>query len=434
VRIAVNVDGQFGPEPSGIQRYLDSLLSTLPEHTSAHELIAFAPALRVGQSLPDSPDDGAFAWVFDSRVVVDVPSAGTLARRASRVLSRAHLAEGFRRLHPGLASRLDAAALRARTRAATKYFDVLHLASTHCRFYEESRARSFVATIYDMTPRLYPETQRPDAVDAWNRYFGFARERCTRVLTISEAAKRDIVEHLGIDGERIDVTPLAPRIGTRRIDDRSELARLLAPWDLEHKPFVLYAGALEPRKNLPTLIEAFAIAADHVGDETLRLVLAGGAWGHHGKELAVAAKREGIDDRLVMTGYVSDLALNALMSACRAFAYVSVYEGFGLPPLEAMACGAPVVASNVSSLPEAVGDAALTVAPSDVAGIAAALTRLLTEEDEWALRRAASLKRAGQFSWHRTAALTLKTYEAAAAASPLAPASPRARGPRVRKR
>jgi glycosyltransferase involved in cell wall biosynthesis len=155
-----------------------------------------------------------------------------------------------------------------------------------------------------------------------------------------------------------------------------------------------------------------------VRDERLRLVLAGGAWGDHAGELAAVAEQEGVGSRLVMTGFVPDSALNALMSACKVFAYVSLYEGFGLPPLEAMACGAPVVASNVSSLHEAVGEAAVTVAPSDVAGLDAALTRLLTDPQAQAARRVASLERAAQFSWHRTAGLTLKSYEAAAAGQP----------------
>jgi glycosyltransferase involved in cell wall biosynthesis len=413
VRIAVNVDGQFGPEPSGIHRYLDSLLTTLPDVAADHELIAFAPALREGQAFPVDDSDGSFRWLRDPRVVVDVPLSAAEADGPLKLLARAPVTGAARRLHRGLAWHLEAAALRARTRAATRAFDVLHLASTQCRFYEHSRARRVVATIYDMTPRLYPETQSADSVDAWNRYFEFARDRCARVVTISEAAKRDIVEHLGIDDERIDVTPLAPRVGTRRIDDRDERVRLLARWDLAHRPFVLYAGALEPRKNLPVLVEAFATAAARVPHERPRLVLAGGAWGDHGEALVATARRHGVEDRLTMTGYVSDGELNALMSACNVFAYVSVYEGFGLPPLEAMACGAAVVASNASSLPEAVGDAALTVAPSDVSGLADALTSVLTNPQAEASLREASIKRAAQFSWERTAALTLTSYETA---------------------
>jgi glycosyltransferase involved in cell wall biosynthesis len=413
VRIAVNVDGQFGPEPSGIHRYLDSLLTTLPDVAGDNELVAFAPALREGQALPADASEEAFRWLRDPRVVVDVPLSASEAGGPLKLLARTPVTHAARRLHPGLAWHLEEAALRARPRAATRGFDILHLASTHCRFYTQSRAGRVVATVYDMTPRLYPETQRPDAIDAWSRYFEFARDRCARVVTISEAAKRDIVEHLGIDDGRIDVTPLAPRVGTRPIADPDERTRLLARWDLGRAPFVLYAGALEPRKNLLVLVEAFARAAARVQHERPRLVLAGGAWGDHGQEIAAAARRHGVDDRLTMTGYVSDGELNALMSACDVFAYVSVYEGFGLPPLEAMACGAPVVASNASSLPEAVGDAALKVAPSDISGLADALTRVMTDPEARASLREASLRRASQFSWERTASLTLASYEAA---------------------
>ena len=118
-------------------------------------------------------------------------------------------------------------------------------------------------------------------------------------------------------------------------------------------------------------------------------------------------------DRLVTTGYVSNEVLNVLMSSCAAFAYVSEYEGFGLPPLEAMTCGAPVVTSNTTSLPEVVGGAGLTVDPADVEAIAGALHCLLTDRAENARRRALSLARAAEFSWERTARLTLRSYEAA---------------------
>ncbi len=395
MRIAVNVDGQYGPEPSGIHRYVDSLLGALAEQADGHELIAFAPALHPGHHMP----------ALDPRIGLDVPGAPLVRRRIMGAAGR---------VHPGLPWRLEGLALRARTRAASRRFDVLHVPSAHCRFYEDCRARSLVATIYDLTPRLHPETQPPGWVTEWIRYFAFARERCARVLTISEAARHDIVEHLGIPPGRIDVTPLAPRAGTRHMDDGVARDRLLAPWGLAGRPFVLYAGAVEPRKNLSTLVKAFALAARDLGDERLALVLAGGAWGDHGRVLAAAAEHDRIADRLVMTGYVPDDVMNALMSACRAFAYVSRYEGFGLPPLEAMACGAPVVTSNVSSLPEVVGDAALQVPPFDVSALAGALRRLLGDERERERRRAASRERAARFSWHRTAALTLRCYEVAA--------------------
>jgi glycosyltransferase involved in cell wall biosynthesis len=234
------------------------------------------------------------------------------------------------------------------------------------------------------------------------------------VLTISEAAKRDIVEELAIPEDSICVTPLAPRVGTKRMGPSPDRDRLLDRWGLSRTPFVLYAGTLEPRKNLPTLIRAFALAAHEMSNDRVLLVLAGAAWGDHAGELAELAKRHDVADRVVMTGYVANSTLNALMSACKVFTYISHYEGFGLPPLEAMTCGAPVVVSNASSLPEVVGDAAIQVSPRDHDSLAHSIFHLLSDSRERDIRREASLARSAQFSWTRTASLTLDCYLAVA--------------------
>lgn len=391
MRFAIDVDGQFGPQPSGIHHYVDSLLLALLEQGSDEELIAFAPALRRGQRIPVQPSDGGPAWATHPRLRLDIPT------------------------WPALPGRLEGIALRGRMRSASRRFDVLHIPHTHCRVYEASRPRRLVATIYDLATRLHAWTQRPEWVLEWDRYFAFARDRCTRVLTISQASKRDIVEHLGIPEERIDVTPLAPKTGTRRIIDGEERAALLAPWGLTNTRFVLYVGTLEPRKNLGTLIEAFARAVHQLADQAVLLVLAGGVWGDHDRELLAMAEHNGVANRVIRTGYVPDNTLNALMSACHVFAYLSVYEGFGLPPLEAMACGAPVIVSNVSSLPEVVGEAGLQVPPTDAEKVAAALHRVLANDAERTHRGRASLARAAEFSWSRTAELTLRSYEQAVA-------------------
>jgi glycosyltransferase involved in cell wall biosynthesis len=247
--------------------------------------------------------------------------------------------------------------------------------------------------------------------------FTFAKERCARVLAVSEATRRDIIEHLGIEPERITVTPLAPRAGTRRVDDAGERAAALSAVGLTPDTrFVLYAGTLEPRKNLPRLLEAFALCAREGGFEKLRLVLAGGASEEYATRLHARAAELGIAERVLFAGYVPDHIQNALMSACDLFAYVSQYEGFGLPPLEAMACGAPVVASNVASLPEVLGESALLVRPDDVGEIARAVTRVLDDETMNTQLRAMAVAQAAKFTWEQTAKLTLQAYEAANAA------------------
>jgi alpha-1,3-rhamnosyl/mannosyltransferase len=182
----------------------------------------------------------------------------------------------------------------------------------------------------------------------------------------------------------------------------------LAPLGLVYGAYVLFLGTLEPRKNIGRLLEAAMKAGADVGP----LVLAGvDGWGNDELRPRIAdLARQG---RVRPLGYVPETLRPTLLGGARAFIYPSLYEGFGLPPLEAMACGTPVVTSDVSSLPETVGDAALLIDPLDVDGLAGAIRRLWDDE---ALRRdlrARGLARAREFSWERTARLTLEAYAAA---------------------
>jgi glycosyltransferase involved in cell wall biosynthesis len=173
--------------------------------------------------------------------------------------------------------------------------------------------------------------------------------------------------------------------------------------------FLLYVGTIEPRKNLLTLIRAY--------DELLRttehqpqLVLCGGR-GWLCDEVFNLVDELKLQDQVRFTGYVDDADLPALYSAAQAFVYPSLYEGFGLPPLEAMACGAPVITSNVTSLPEVVGDAGLTHAPEDARELTRTMARLLSDLNLRAHFKRAGLERARQFSWERAARATQVVYD-----------------------
>ena len=175
------------------------------------------------------------------------------------------------------------------------------------------------------------------------------------------------------------------------------------------RPFVLYLGTLEPRKNLPALLRAFDAVAPDVPHE---LVLVG-AEGWMTGPIFDTWRALRHQDRVRLAGFAPAAALPAWYSAADLFAYPSRYEGFGLPPLEAMACGTPVITSNVSSLPEVVGDAALTVDPSDEVALSAAIRRVLTDPALSADLRERGLRRAATFSWARTAAATVAAYREA---------------------
>ena len=202
------------------------------------------------------------------------------------------------------------------------------------------------------------------------------------------------------------------------------------PQEFAGTPYVLSFGNTKPHKDVPTLIRAFAVLAE--ADPELRLLLVGPDQpGYVASVLASsdsgASGADGVASRIRFTGWVGDAALRALYAGAAAFAFPSRYEGFGLPPLEAMSVGTPVVVAAASSLPEVVGDAALTFPPGDHAALAAALARVLAEprlREELAERGRA---RAAGFSWNRTAAATLELYESLLASAPSRSRAPASR-------
>jgi glycosyltransferase involved in cell wall biosynthesis len=172
--------------------------------------------------------------------------------------------------------------------------------------------------------------------------------------------------------------------------------------------FILYVGTIEPRKGIDTLLSAWSEIAAIMPD--VQLVIAGKP-GWYVERLYTLVRDCGLEQRVHWTGYVQDVDLPALYSAAEVFVFPSRYEGFGLPPLEAMACGVPVIASCASSIPEAVHDAGLLVPPDDVAALAAMLHLALTQTELQAELRARGFRRAAEFSWERTAKLTHEVYE-----------------------
>lgn len=260
-------------------------------------------------------------------------------------------------------------------------------------------------TCMDLIPLVRPETQ-----PAWKRAlfracFADAAARADRLVAISDSTRDDVCARFGVDPARIDVIPLAADARFAPAP-AAQVAALRARLDLA-APFVLYVGSNKPHKNLVRLVEAFRILA--AGRPEVLLVIAG-VWDPRYEEARVRVRDLGLGARVRFPGPVADGELPALYSAARVFAFPSLYEGFGLPVLEAMRCGAPVVTSNTSSLPEVVGDAGITVDPEDVAAIADALARVIDDEarhDDLARRAAA---RAGEFTWERTAAAHRARY------------------------
>jgi glycosyltransferase involved in cell wall biosynthesis len=227
------------------------------------------------------------------------------------------------------------------------------------------------------------------------------------VITDSQAAKADIETYLGLPPNKVHCSYIAADIRFSPVA-AEDTARVVAKYDLR-PPFVLYLGALEARKNVDGLLRAYAQLV-HAGFANAQLVIGGKpTWKHEaiGRTLSELA----LGERVKFTGYVEDADLPALYSAAAVFAFPSHYEGFGLPVLEAMACGTPVVCSNNSSLPEVVGDAALMVDPANDEAIAHALGLVLSDAGLAAQMRARGLERARCFSWQATAARAVAVYE-----------------------
>ncbi len=273
------------------------------------------------------------------------------------------------------------------------------------------RSARGVVTVHDLSFLRLPEHADPGLRDYLEKSVPQAVARARRVLADSENTKRDLIELLGVAEGKISVVPAGVETRFRPVRDTVKLAEVRARYDLPDW-FILSVGTLEPRKNLARLIAAYGQMRRQTGLPHA-LVLAGKpGWLYQGMYDQVA--REGLSQHIHFPGFIADDDLPALYTLADLVAFPSLYEGFGLPPLEAMACGTPVVSSNNSSLPEAVGSAALLVDATDVDGLADAMARVLGNAS---LRvRLADLGRAqaARFTWDAAAHKLLKAYQLAA--------------------
>jgi glycosyltransferase involved in cell wall biosynthesis len=263
-----------------------------------------------------------------------------------------------------------------------------------------------IVTIHDLSLLLHPETHREDLVLRARRRLPTMTRIATRIITDSKAVKQEICEHLNVASDKITPVPLAPRRAFRPVPSDKTKATLRRLGVEEE--FILFVGTLEPRKNLLTLIRAFA---DLMSKTDLRpqLVVAGQK-GWLTDDLFAYVENTSLVERILFTGYIADEDLAALYSSCRASVYPSLYEGFGLPPLEAMACGAPVITSRIPVIMETVADAARLISPKDADELAAALVELLTDENARHHFSVMGQQRAAEFTWERTAQETLEVY------------------------
>jgi glycosyltransferase involved in cell wall biosynthesis len=264
-----------------------------------------------------------------------------------------------------------------------------------------------VLTVHDLSHLLHPETHlRRRARRARLRLPLMARA-AEAVVVPTEAVRREVCAHLGVDASKVFAVHEAARAcftPQGRVEAEAELRPLGVGGE-----FLLAVGTVEPRKNLSVLVRAFEEVLRARPSSGLRLVLAGGR-GWLSAPLFEEVGRSPARERVVLAGYVPDETLRALYSSCLAFVYPSLYEGFGLPPLEAMSCGAPVLAGRTPAVEEVAGGAARLFDPRDPSALARQLLELLDDEPARRALSEAGLKRAAHFSWERTARATLEVY------------------------
>jgi len=270
-----------------------------------------------------------------------------------------------------------------------------------------------VVTIYDLGFLLYPESFKRSKRFYLSLFTRLSARRARRIIAISESTKRDVVHLLGVSPERVEVIYCGIE-GAFHPMPQDQVAAFRSKRGLPER-FILFVGTIEPRKNLTTLLEAYAMLRRDVRDQeigNLHLVI-GGAKGWFYQDVFARVEELGLEGEVMFPGYIPAGELPLWYNAAELFVYPSLYEGFGLPPLEAMACGTPVVASNTSALPEVVGEAGLTVDPLDVEGLAEAMRRVLGDEAFRQEMRERGLRRAEGFSWTKTAQETVQVYRRA---------------------
>ena len=287
--------------------------------------------------------------------------------------------------------------------------DIIHDPTAIAPFPKNALFKKIV-TILDITPYLFPETHPFLTKWQFRRAIKRIRADIDLIITISQNTKNDLIKYFGVSPVKIKVVYLGVSKKYRIIPDEDLLERVRQKYNLPKK-FILCVGTLEPRKNISTLIRIFHFLRTSQNErfQQEHLIIAGKrGWKYDG--IFETVTQLGLEKFVHFTDFVDQKDLPNLYNLAEVFVYPSLYEGFGLPPLEAMACGCPIITSNSSSLPEVAGDAAIMINPQNVNAFAGAIKRVLTDENLRKEMIEKGLKQAKKFSWEKCAKETLKVY------------------------
>jgi glycosyltransferase involved in cell wall biosynthesis len=270
--------------------------------------------------------------------------------------------------------------------------------------------QKFVWTLHDAAMWLYPETLSWKNKAYMRPLSGRAVKLARRIITVSESSRQGIRNFFKLDDDRV-INAGEALSGKFRVMDMNDCLGIRKKYGLD-RDFVLFVGSIEPRKNLSLLLKALRLIKDRRNDPGFELIIAGRyAWGNN--DLIQSLRRMHLSADVRLLGYVPDGELAQIFNLAKIFVFPSLYEGFGLPPLEAMACGTPVIASNTSSLPEVLDRAALYVSPFDPEGLADKIIFLLNDPEMRRNLTAEGLKRCRQFRWETVAGKIVSIYESA---------------------
>lgn len=266
----------------------------------------------------------------------------------------------------------------------------------------------YIITLHDLIPYIMPETVDRPHLDFTLKYTPYIIEKVSQIITVSEHSKADIKRYFGVDDDKITVTHLAADSIYEPLDRDKARSVIFNKYGIDKK-YILYLGGFSLRKNLARLISSFKkVLAD--SEIPLNLLILG----EHSRSYPVLWKLTeelGLCDSVKFLNFVPTEDLPYFYNGAEVFVYPSLYEGFGLPPLEAMQCGTPVVTSDVSSIPEIVGNACLLVDPYSTDSIAGQIVKLVNDGKLWQKYRLLGLEKAREYSWEDTAAKTIKVYE-----------------------
>ncbi len=357
------------PEPVGAGNYIIQLIRSLTSLDSCDEWVIFAQ--KHGQELINLPEMPSVNWVLTAE-----------KKPAHRLLWEQITL-------PGLAK--------------TAKIELLH--SLHYTRPVKLPCAS-VVTFHDMTFFLYPEYHTRAKRIFFPRAIHYSAKHAEALIAVSESTRRDAMKILKISPEKIHAIPLGINTEFHRIHDTQVLEDCRQKYDLP-ETFILYVGLVEPRKNLPLLLEAYHDLSAQTQSPPLVIV---GRFGWGVEEVKQQITRLGIQERVIFTGYVPTCDLPSIYTLAEIFVYPSIYEGFGFPPLEAMACGAPTITSAVSAMQDHVGEAGVLLPPDDCSALTQAMLRLLNEPELRRKYAAAGPVRAAEFSWEKTAAKTREVY------------------------